>query len=149
MPGLRPVARGKCSRRCGDAVRVDRVPDRQFSRTVENMIAEIRGVPVDDSQSRRRDTRSLSELTEHLLHKHRIGMKTPEEAIRDAWTEIVGAPNAEYCHPLRIDRERVLLVGVSNPIVRQELLFHKAVVLQRIKAIPACAQITDVVFRAG
>jgi hypothetical protein len=126
-----------------------RVPDRKFSRQVENMIADMRGVPPDDSQSRPRETRSLGELAEHLLHKHRIGMKTPEEAIRDAWVEIVGAPNAEYCHPLRVDRDRVLLVGVGNPIVRQELLFHKAVVLQRIKAIPACAHIQDVVFRAG
>jgi hypothetical protein len=125
------------------------VPDRKFSRPIENMIADLRGVPTDDSHSRLRDTRSMADLTEHFLHKHRVGMKTPEEAIRDAWIEIVGAPNAEYCHPLRIDRERVLLVGVSNPIVRQELLFHKAVVLHRVKAIPACAHITDVLFRAG
>lgn len=140
---------GKCSPRRWRRARVLRVPDRKFSRQIENMIADLRGVPVDDSHSRLRDTRPVGELTEHLLHKHRIGMKTPEEAIRDAWVEIVGAPNAEYCHPLRVDRDRVLLVGVSNPIVRQELLFHKAVVLQRVKAIPACAHITDVLFRAG
>jgi hypothetical protein len=125
------------------------VPDRKFSRPIENMIAEMRGVPPDDSQSRLRDTRTVGDLAEFLLHKHRIGMKTPEEAIRDAWVEIVGAPNAEFCHPLRVDRDRVLLVGVSNPIVRQELLFHKTVVLQRIRAIPACAHITEVLFRAG
>lgn len=125
------------------------MPDRNFSREVENLIADLRGVPQDESHSRRRPTRALSELTELLLHKHRIGMKTPEEAIRDAWVEIVGAPNAEYCHPLRIDRNRVLIVGVSNPIVRQELIFHKATVLQRIKGIPACAHLTDVMFRAG
>lgn len=113
------------------------------------MIADMRGVPVDESTSRRRETRSVGDLTEHLLHKHRIGMKTPEEAIRDAWTEIVGTPNAEYCHPLRIDRERVLIVGVTNPIIRQELMFHKSVVLQRVQAIPACHQIKDVAFRAG
>jgi hypothetical protein len=130
-------------------LQIGRVPDRKFSRQIENMIADLRGVPTNDSQSRLRDTRSLGELTDHLLHKHRIGMKTPEEAIRDAWVEIVGAPNAEYCHPLRVDRDRVLLVGVSNPIIRQELLFHKAVVLQRVQAIPACAHITDVLFRAG
>jgi hypothetical protein len=125
------------------------VSEPKFSRDVENLIADLRGVPADESHSRRRATRSMADLTDHLLHKHRVGMKTPEEAIRDAWVEIVGPPNAEFCHPLRIDRERVLLVGVSNPIVRQELIFHKAVVLQRVKTIPACAQITDVQFRAG
>ena len=74
---------------------------------------------------------------------------TPEDAVRDAWTEIVGAPIAHMCHPLRIDRERTLVVGVSNPVVRQELLFHKAGVLKRIQAIPACSHITDVSFRSG
>ncbi len=113
------------------------------------MIADLRGVPPDESRSRLRDTRPIGDLADHLLHKHRIGMKTPEEAIRDAWVEIVGAPNAEYRHPLRIDRSRILVVGVSNPIIRQELLFHKKVVLQRIRAIPACAHLTDVMFRAG
>jgi len=113
------------------------------------MIADLRGVPPDHSRSRLRATRPVGDLADQLLHKHRIGMQSPEDAIRDAWVEIVGTPNAEYCHPLRIDRERVLLVGVSNPIIRQELLFHKAVVLQRVQAIPACAHITDVMFRAG
>jgi hypothetical protein len=125
------------------------MPEKKFSRDVENLIADLRGLPPETSAARMRETRAMSDLTEHFLHKHRIGMKTPEEAIRDAWTEIVGTPNAEYCHPLRIDRNRVLLVGVSNPIVRQELLFHKAIVLQRLKAIPACAHLTDVQFRAG
>lgn len=123
--------------------------EKKFSREVENMIADLRGVPPDASTARLRETRAMHDLTEHFLHRHRIGMKTPEEAIRDAWVEIVGAPNAEYCHPLRIDRNRVLLIGVSNPIVRQELMFHKSVVLQRVKTIPACAHLTDVQFRAG
>jgi hypothetical protein len=125
------------------------VPEPKFSRDVENMIADLRGLPPDESRSRLRATRPVSELADHLLHKHRIGMRTPEEAIRDAWVEIVGAPNAEFCHPLRIDRERVLIVGVSNPIIRQELLFHKALVLQRVQAIPACAHVKEVMFRAG
>ncbi|NJL73223.1 MAG: DUF721 domain-containing protein [Candidatus Competibacteraceae bacterium] len=46
-----------------------------------------------------------------------------------AWHEIVGEGNATFCHPLRIDRERTLVIGVSNPVVRQELLFHKAMIL--------------------
>lgn len=126
-----------------------RVPAKKLSRRAENMIAQMSGLPEDESRSRPRETRSLGELVDRLLHKHHVGVKTPEDAIRDAWTGIVGAANATFCTPLRIERERVLVVGVSNPVVRQELLFHKALVLQRVKAIPACTHIGDIVLRAG
>lgn len=123
--------------------------DKKFSRDVENLIADFRGLPTDMSRSRLRETRGLGGLMEQILHKYRIGMATPEDAIRQAWPEIVGEGNATFCHPLRIDRERTLVIGVSNPVVRQELLFHKAVILQRIRAIPAAQHITDVSIRTG
>lgn len=113
------------------------------------MIADLRGVPIDTSRSRRRETRAVGDLADQLLKKYRVGLPSPEDVIRDAWPEIVGAPNAEFCHPLRIDRGRTLIVGVSNPIIRQELLFHKALVRQRIQALPGCAHLRNVVFRAG
>ncbi|BET69159.1 hypothetical protein ASA1KI_40770 [Opitutales bacterium ASA1] len=121
----------------------------KFSRTAENLIADLRGLPRNNSRSRLRETRDLSGLVDQLLHKHRIGMSTPEESIRDAWQEIVGEANCRFCHPLRIDRNRTLVVGVSNPVIRQELLFHKALVLQRVQAIPACRHLQDVSFRSG
>ncbi|MBE2216353.1 MAG: DUF721 domain-containing protein [Opitutaceae bacterium] len=125
------------------------MPDPRFSRDVENLIAELRGLPTDLSRSKLRQTRGLGDVVEQLLHKYRIGMATPEDAIRQAWHEIVGEGNATFCHPLRIDRERTLVIGVSNPVVRQELLFHKATILQRIRAIPAAHHITDVAIRTG
>ena len=123
--------------------------EKKFSRNVENLIADFRGLPPDLSRSRLRATRGLGDVVEQILHKYRIGMSTPEDAIRQAWNEIVGEGNATFCHPLRIDRERTLVIGVSNPVVRQELLFHKATILQRIRTIPAAHHIADVVIRTG
>lgn len=123
--------------------------DKKFSRQVENLIADFRGLPTDTSRSKLRETRGLGAVVDQLLHKYRIGMATPEDAIRQAWPEIVGEGNATLCHPLRIDRERTLVIGVSNPVVRQELLFHKAMILQRVRAIPAAQHITDVAIRTG
>jgi len=128
---------------------MNRKPDQRSQRRVANLIAQFCGVAPDRSRSRPRDTKEASGLMDHLLRKHRIGMKTPEEAIRDAWTEIVGEANAQYCHPLRLDREKTLVVGASNPVIRQELLFHKRMVIERIHAIPGCEGISDVVFRAA
>lgn len=123
--------------------------EKKFSRQVENLIAEFRGLPTDTSRSKLRDTRGLGQVVDQILHKYRIGMATPEDAIRQAWPEIVGEGNATFCHPLRIDREKTLVIGVSNPVVRQELLFHKPVILQRIRTIPAAKHITDVAVRTG
>lgn len=125
------------------------MPEHRFSRKIENMIADLRGVPRDISRSRIREPKTSADLMDRLLHKYRIGMATPEEAIRDAWVEIVGEPNAAYCHPDRIARNRQLVVAVSNPVIRQELLFHKATILKRIQAIPACHHLKEVAFRAG
>lgn len=125
------------------------MPARRFGRRVENMIAEIRGVPQDENHSREREPRNAADLMERLLHKYHVGMATPEEAIRNAWTEIVGEANAQYCQPLRIARDGVLWVAVTNPVIRQELSFHKPVVLARVKAIPACAHVSDICLRAG
>ncbi len=123
--------------------------DKKFSRQVENLIADFRGLPTDTSRSRLRATRGAAELMEQILHKYKVGMAAPEDAIRQAWNEIVGEGNATFCHPLRIDRERVLVIGVSNPVVRQELLYHRALIMQRIQAIPAAHHIQDISVRTG
>jgi hypothetical protein len=125
------------------------VAEHGFRREVENLIADFRGLPIDPSRSRLRSTRGLGDLMEQILHKYRIGMATPEDAIRQAWHEIVGEGNATFCHPLRIDRERTLVIGVSNPVVRQELIFHRAMILERIRAIPAAHHISDLTIRSG
>jgi hypothetical protein len=128
---------------------MNRKPDHSPQRRVANLIAQFCGVAPDRSRSRPRDTRDVGGLMDHLLRKHRIGMKTPEEAIRDAWTEIVGEANAQYCHPLRLEREKTLVVGTSNPVIRQELQFNKRMVLERIRGIPGCEGVSDVIFRAA
>jgi hypothetical protein len=131
------------------SVHASPVAEKKFSRDVENLIADFRGLPNDSSRSKLRATRGLGDLMEQILHKYRIGMATPEDAIRQAWNEIVGEGNATFCHPLRIDRERTLVIGVSNPVVRQELIFHRAMILERIRAIPAAHHISDLTIRTG
>lgn len=122
---------------------------RPFTRRIENLIANFRGLPENPSRSRIRQTRGIGDLVERVVHKHRIGMASPQDAIRDAWGEIVGEANQQFAHPARIERDRCLVVAVSDPVVRQELQFSKALLLKRIRAVPGCGQIREVVFRNG
>lgn len=122
---------------------------RPFTRRIENLIANFRGLPEDPSRSRIRPTRGIGDLIDNVARKHRIGVASPQDAIRDAWVEIIGEANQQFAHPARIERDRYLVVAVNDAVVRQELQFNKALLLKRVRAIPGCDRIRDIVFRNG
>lgn len=120
-----------------------------FPRHVENLIASFRGFPPNKSKSRPRETAPIGELVSGILEKYRIGLPSREETIMQNWETIVGAANVSFVHLLKIENDRRVLVAVTNPIVRQELFFHRKLILQRIQALPGCGEIRDLVLRAG
>src|SRR5690606_6376195 len=103
----------------------------------------------DRSRSRLRDTAPMSDLVSGIMEKYRIGLPSIEETVMQNWDQIVGPANAGFVHLLKIENERRVLVAVTNPIVRQELFFHRKMILERIKALPGCGQIRELVLRAG
>lgn len=121
---------------------------KEFSRAVENLIADLRTLPVDEGRSRRRPTQELGSLVESLLIKHRIGRESIEHEIRAHWAEIVGAPNAAFSHPLTVERNQ-LLVLVSHAVVRNELFLHRATILRKLRAMPGCGEIRSIMVRSG
>ncbi len=121
----------------------------KFSRDVENLIAALRGLPEDRTRSILREPRSSEDLMADLTRSYRLDGRTPEEAIQENWAQLVGNANAEYSRLMRIDERRRAIIGVSNPIVRQELFFHRKEVLQRLRALPGCGGIRTILLRAG
>jgi hypothetical protein len=124
-------------------------PSKPFTRRIENLIANFRGLPENPSRSRIRPVRGIDDLVEDVVRKHRIGMASPQDAIRNAWSEIIGESNQQFAHPARVERDRCLVVAVNDAVVRQELQFNKALLLKRVRAIPGCDQIREIVFRNG
>ena len=125
-------------------------PPHDFGRHVETLIGEFRGVPPDGPpKMRRRPTREMAAVIEELLVKHRIGRAAPEEAIRENWASIVGEANASYSHPARIERGRRLLILASHPVVRNELFLNRETILDRIRKLAGCGDITGLHVRAG
>ena len=121
---------------------------KEFSRTVENLIADLRGLPEDDSRSRKRKATDLGSLIDSLLIKHRISHDSLEHSIRDKWPEIVGVANATYSHPLVVERAQ-LIVLVSHAVVRNELFMHRLSILAKVKKLPGCEGIKGLALRAG
>jgi len=120
----------------------------RFSRKTENLIANLRGVPEDHSPITR-ETKDLGSLLDRLLNRYKIGEDSLEDRIRESWTGIVGDANARYCAPARIERERTLVISVSNPIIRQELQFNQAILLKKLKTLKGGNKLNRVVFIAG
>lgn len=120
----------------------------KFSRKTENLIANLRGVPEDHSPITR-ETRDLNSLLDRLLDRYKIGQDSLEDRIRESWTSIVGEVNARYCTPKKIERERTLIISVSNPIIRQELQFNQAILLKKLKALKGGAKLNRLTFIAG
>lgn len=127
------------------------MPDQphQFSKLAERLVGDLRGVPDEDPpRARKRPTKPLAELIEELLQKNQIGRSSPEQTIRDHWPEIVGAANATYSHPARIERNR-LIVLAAHSVVRNELFHHREEIVARIQKLPACASVKALHLSAG
>jgi hypothetical protein len=124
-------------------------PPFQFSKLAEELVGDLRGVPFDEpKRSRKRATQSLSVVLEQLLQQHQIGRAAPEQLIRDQWPQIVGAANASYSHPARIERNR-LVVLAAHSVVRNELFHHRDEIVARLRKLPGCGQIKSLNLRAG
>jgi hypothetical protein len=121
----------------------------QFSKLAEELVGDLRGIPSDEPRrSKKRATQPIAAVVEQLLVKHQIGRPSPEQAIRDHWAELVGAANAAYSHPARIERSR-LTVLAAHAVVRNELFMNRAEIVSRIRKLPGCAGVKSLNLRAG
>ena len=121
-----------------------------FSRTAQHLIGDFRGIPfIEPTKMKRRPTTSIAPLIETLLVQYKIGRNSCEQTIRDHWPEIVGAANAAYSNPARIDRGRSLMVLVSHSVVRNELFLYRESILAKVQKLPGCDQLRELNLRAG
>ena len=121
---------------------------KEFSREVENLIADLRELPGDRGRSKKRKATELGSVIDSLLVKYRISHDSLEHSIRDKWPELVGVANATYSHPLIVERAQ-LVVLVSHAVVRNELFLHRMSILAKVKKLPGCEGIKGLALRAG
>ena len=129
---------------------VKKTPDgpKDFSRAVENLIAGIRGLPQDNSRSKKRRPTELTTVIDELLIKHRISHDSVEHSIREKWAELVGVANATYSHPLTVEK-KLLVVLVSHSVVRNELFLHRDSILEKLRKLPGCTDVKGLALRSG
>jgi hypothetical protein len=121
---------------------------KEFSRAIENLIADLRELPPDRSRSKRRKTTDLVAVIDELLVKYRISHDSVEHSIREQWTGLVGEANAGYSHPLAVERN-LLVVLVSHSVVRNELFLHREAIVAKLRKLPGCDQIKGLNLRSN
>ncbi|MBH52842.1 MAG: hypothetical protein CMI18_00650 [Opitutaceae bacterium] len=120
-----------------------------FSRKTNNLIASLRGLPPNYSRAYLRKEKDLDAVMEKVIQQFSLEERRPEELIRAEWIQLVGERNATYAQPLSLHKNVRLYVAVSNPVIKQELQFHKKIILKGLKRIPGCSEIREIIFRAG
>lgn len=122
-----------------------------FSRTAEELIGDLRNLPPDTPRYQKiHPTIGIAGVLDELLGKYQIGRDSAEQTIRDHWVELVGSANASYSHAARVEQDgRKLVVLAAHAVVRNELFFHRATLLDRVRKLPGCAGIKIIQLRAG
>jgi len=120
----------------------------KFTRETENLIAQLRGIPINLSKSTIRPSKSIEHLIDFNLKSLNLSAARLEETIMANWKTIVGAKNAPRCCPKTITRN-VLIITAANSIIRNELEFDRINILNRIHALQECQPIIGLRFLLG
>ena len=121
----------------------------KFSRDVQNLIANLRGLPEDRGRSRTRAATDLDSLVEVIFERHQIGQDNLESVIMANWKQIVGERTAHRCRPQRIVNNRKLVILAGNPVIRQELQFMQNKILRHLHTLPGCQCVREIVVLNG
>lgn len=121
----------------------------KFSPEAESLIASLRNVPDERSPARVRDIIPLDSAIEVILEKYKVGRISIEDQIMAQWRDIVGTQTAHRCRPYKILDGRTLIIITGNSTLRQELMFKKTDILKKIRTIPQCENVRELVVRAG
>ena len=120
----------------------------KFSKSIEDVIADFRGLPHTVSTSSRREPALLDNLLVVLQEQYKLEKPSPERSLVKNWEKIFGPSLCERCHPVRIKGENTLIVSVTNQTLRSELQFMKRSVLKKVQSLEHCNKIKELVIRS-
>jgi hypothetical protein len=116
-----------------------------FPRRIENMIADLRGLPLNRSSAIGRIEKPMGEVMQRWLQKHfPESLLRLEEIIGYRWSEIVGSALADYCQPYKVVQDHVLVVAVTNSIAQHALMLKREAILKQLHDMPECRRIDQI-----
>lgn len=120
----------------------------KFSKNIEDVIANFRGLPRTVTASSLKDPMPLDNLLVVLQEQYKLEKPSAERTLVENWEAVFGPKLAGRCNPVRIKDEHTLIVSVTNQTLRSELQFQKRAILKKINAFENCEAIKDIVIRS-
>lgn len=114
-----------------------------FNRKTQNLIAEFRGLPTDDSHSIDRGVKRMDSLVTVLTKQYKLHQVRPEEMVVRHWSDIMGE-HANRSQPVKIVRGYQLVISIPNPVVKREVIFQRRSILKRLRDLPGLSNIRDI-----
>ena len=84
----------------------------KFSKNIEDVIADFRGLPHTVSASSQREPTPLDSVLVVLQEKYKLEKPSPERSLVENWEKIFGPSLCERCHPVRIKGEHLSLIHI-------------------------------------
>jgi hypothetical protein len=119
----------------------------KFSKNIEDIIADFRGLPHTVTASSRREPCPLDSILTVLQEKYKLEKPSPERSLVENWEHVFGKLSGR-CNPVRIKDDNILIISVTNQTLRSELQFMKRSFLKKIQALEHCSEIKDIVIRS-
>jgi hypothetical protein len=120
----------------------------KFTKNIEDVIADFRGLPRTVSSSSRREPFALDSLLTVLQEKYKLEQPSPERTLVENWERVFGPSLSGRCHPVRIKDDTTLVISVTNQTLRAELQFQKRAIIKRIQALEHCKTIKELIIRS-
>jgi len=118
----------------------------KFSRTVQNLLANLRGLPEDRGRSSDRPFRTIDDAVQDAFKKLRLDKPAPETAIVAHWRQLLPPKLAKRSAPLRVLEGGRLIVQCENSVVKSEIRFHERAMLDKIRLLRGCAEVRAISF---
>jgi putative hydrolase of the HAD superfamily len=118
----------------------------KFSRTVQNLLANLRGLPEDRGRSTDRAMKTIDDAVQDAFKKLRLDKPVPETAIVAHWLELLPLKLAKRSAPLRVLEGGKLVVQCENSVIKSEVRFHERAMLAKIRLLRGCQEVRSISF---
>lgn len=119
-----------------------------FSRSVENLIASLRGLPGNKAPfSRARPTKDIGLILSKTLKKFNLEAQPIETTLAKNWKSLLGEHLAHRANPDGLLQDGRLVIHVGSAAVRTELKFQEATLLKKIQVLEGGKAVKGFLFR--
>jgi predicted nucleic acid-binding Zn ribbon protein len=89
---------------------------------------------------------TLKQLLNQMLDKYKLSEKLDEVDLESHWEQLMGTMIYKHTIQLKVQNKK-LYIQLDSPVIRQELIYGKTLIIQKVNNFVGKELITDVVFR--